>query len=128
MSDHIEVDGRKYFEQSYLQGAVASAKRNRQRAERAEAEVERLKNALYVATLQTRTHSDQAWIDRVERAEAENARLRERVETLEAALRDARAYVYGAYECAFPDPLENERVLREVDAALVAKEATHAAE
>lgn len=34
------------------------------------------------------------------------------------ALKDARRYVTGAYECAFPDEAENEHVLAQIDAAL----------
>lgn len=40
------------------------------------------------------------------------------VADLYAALAQARRYVELAYECAFPDESENERVLAEIDAAL----------
>lgn len=34
------------------------------------------------------------------------------------ALRASRRYVVGAYECAFPDAMENEQILSEIDDAL----------
>ena len=39
--------------------------------------------------------------------------------TLEA-LQEARRYVVGAYECAFPDETENARVLQQIDEAIEA--------
>lgn len=43
-------------------------------------------------------------------------------EQLLEALKQARQYVYGAYECAFPDEGENQAVLADVDAAIQAGE------
>ncbi len=39
-------------------------------------------------------------------------------DALVAALKASRAYVAGAYECAFPDADKNEKILRDIDAAL----------
>lgn len=39
MSDHIEVDGRKYFHESYLQGANATSKRRGERIAELEAQL-----------------------------------------------------------------------------------------
>jgi hypothetical protein len=46
-------------------------------------------------------------------------RAEKRVGELEAILRDARPYVQGAYECAFPDEQENKAVLESIDQALL---------
>jgi hypothetical protein len=47
-----------------------------------------------------------------------NARLIAAAPDLLAALRAAKRYVEGAYECAFPDQEENAAVLRDVNAAI----------
>ena len=42
MSDHIEVDGKKYYEESYLQMGIATAKRRGERIKELEALLDRL--------------------------------------------------------------------------------------
>jgi hypothetical protein len=46
------------------------------------------------------------------------ARQETRIAELEAALQKSRVYVYGAYECAFPDEEENAAVLADIDRLL----------
>lgn len=74
-----------------------------------------------IGSIRSASATEPAWyIATVEDApEAEsNAYLLEAAPDLYAALAQARRYVELAYECAFPDESENERVLAEIDAAL----------
>lgn len=57
-------------------------------------------------------------ITSIEEQQEHHAALIAAAPDLYEALEDARRYVSGAYECAFPDEQENERVLDAVDAAL----------
>jgi hypothetical protein len=54
-----------------------------------------------------------------------NAALIASAPELYEALKKARLYVVGAYECAFPDQQENDEVLEEIDAAIKKAEGRH---